>query len=643
MQLTLDVETPRLLKQLPHFFQSLSSALAELIQNSWRSGATTIDFALLPSIEDASGWELIIRDDGPGVTDPATLFTAGRTDWDTTHVIDPAGLGFFALLGLSETLAIESHAADGSGWRTQVTANAFDGHPFSIESLPSTPPGASGLTLIAALKPEADVNTLQRNLAFFRQHPDLAEALPPWRHAFPLTVRWTDTTQTNVIPPRLPLAPDWPALSTPAGLLYNSTSHDQSHSFQVVWEHRVIPVDRRDLTHAITTVDALLAPEILDALPHCLTWILPATTAVRPQLPERSAIIADTAWHEALTALATALIQAYDASRLTTEIAAITPSFPSVLNEPPIHYFTRSQALNDLPSTSVLLETLRKTVAVHPLFSLPTSTWLRYAGYTLVNVPDFLNTEGDWTEGGEGESPLFYRLWMRNQPWTADPTLADVLNWHGLWTLPQPCANQPERTLQVVQAQWGPDRFDEWLELGRCQRIDVLEGTTVIHTIPWIVQIDPQTATRQLLIADDPQGSALSLYPPTESLSHQQLVLPIETELPIAYLLSNPHNLPGQSCDLWDYADIDDNAVSFWGLLQTMATTAQSWWAPDAYAQRLAYDETKRRINNLQNAKSNLIALSGWLPPSPSTTAAIATLEASIVNTIHTLNPNPDA
>ena len=214
MQLTID--QTRLLTHLPQFFQSLSSAVSEVLQNSTRAGAAAVDITLTrPSPDDA--WQLTIIDNGPGVVDPADLFTAARTGWDETQVIEPAGLGFFALLGLSRRLTVTSRLPDGSGWTTTVNEDVFTGTDFPLTPLPVVAE-PSGLRLSAVLKPEADVRPIQQ-----ADPTDLRS----WRHAFPPTVTLhrpdaRGVMTTTVLPSVLDPLTFFDRLDTSVGSLYGS-------------------------------------------------------------------------------------------------------------------------------------------------------------------------------------------------------------------------------------------------------------------------------------------------------------------------------------------------------------------------------------------------------------------------------------
>ncbi|PSR25665.1 MAG: hypothetical protein C7B46_20560, partial [Sulfobacillus benefaciens] len=179
--MTLDVHAPQLLAHLPQFFRSLESALAEQLQNASRAGASAMTITLAHAPTDEFAWMLTLEDNGPGIADPRDLFVAGQSGWGNPAITDPAGLGFFALLGLSQACTITSRLADGSGWTATLTAEVFAGASFMVHPLAVSPHASSGLTIVSVLKPEAHVDALL-SAEDWSTHP------PRWRHAYPLTV-----------------------------------------------------------------------------------------------------------------------------------------------------------------------------------------------------------------------------------------------------------------------------------------------------------------------------------------------------------------------------------------------------------------------------------------------------------------------
>lgn len=112
----LAVKERRLLAEFPAFFLSLEKIRMEL---RVRESHMTIILNY-----DARTYRTGRR---PGVSDPAALFTAGESGWDA-RVKDPAGLGFFALLGMALPLKASLylwHASKGF----LITGGAGRHHP----------------------------------------------------------------------------------------------------------------------------------------------------------------------------------------------------------------------------------------------------------------------------------------------------------------------------------------------------------------------------------------------------------------------------------------------------------------------------------------------------------------------------------
>lgn len=106
--------------------------LVELLQNSRRAGARRVDIELA---SERGNTLLIIRDDGAGIADPASLLTLGRSDWNESIATgeDPAGMGVFSLAGFDVEYRSWSSVA-GTGWRVKIPAGAWsDDRPLSVE------------------------------------------------------------------------------------------------------------------------------------------------------------------------------------------------------------------------------------------------------------------------------------------------------------------------------------------------------------------------------------------------------------------------------------------------------------------------------------------------------------------------------
>ncbi len=604
--MTLDVDASRFLAHLPQFFSSLGNALAEQLQNSTRAGASAVDITLQRTpVDDA--WMVKVKDDGPGVDDPRDLFVAARTGWDETKVVEPAGMGFYALLGLAEQLTITSRLPDGSGWTATVTASAFGGEAFDVVPLhPSDAP--SGLTVEAVLKSEADIHPLLRRKTW--QDP------PAWRHAYPLTVTIRRPgpdggIDTEVIPSRLePIQTAWSRLSTAVGMLYGDTrSRDTSHYLTVIWEHRLIPVNHQYLSEAMKTRYGDLGKQIHDTLPRHIMWVLPDDTAVRPQLPERSAIIANMAWQDAVNALADALMQAFEFERVSAAVRHRAQTLPDVT----VDNHRGSPAAASLPFTSMIVPLIQKAGAVNPFFVPDDKHWMTWAGYRSITLLDPFDTSGDW----EGENANGYygsdqKLWMKNVPVTDDPANAAALNWHGFWTLVgKPQAGQATLEVDVRDLAWAPgDLVDDWIQLGRASAIAVLRDGVVIGNLPWLTSPDTTDGfgeNNQLIMADRVEG-----------LGYDN-----DVALPIPYLLSE-----SDQKSFWDY--VYGGELDLSDLEDAVIRVARETWDPVALERQRAIDHAQERQHNLSELVDKAKTALPFVEDDPALTALLTQLVAQI-------------
>ncbi|HEY6770265.1 MAG TPA: ATP-binding protein [Candidatus Sulfotelmatobacter sp.] len=71
----------------------------ELLQNSRRAGASSVDVTIEEPQPNAASCLITIQDDGTGVDNFQNLLTLGASDWSVETEVseDPAGMGFFAL------------------------------------------------------------------------------------------------------------------------------------------------------------------------------------------------------------------------------------------------------------------------------------------------------------------------------------------------------------------------------------------------------------------------------------------------------------------------------------------------------------------------------------------------------------------
>ncbi len=113
------------------FNNTLGDILTELIQNSRRAGATTIDLDVAEA--DGLSW-LVVADDGAGIADPAVILALGRSGWDdaVARREDPAGMGVFSLAG--RHVGIRScPSGPGEGWAITISPDDWEsGAPIAV-------------------------------------------------------------------------------------------------------------------------------------------------------------------------------------------------------------------------------------------------------------------------------------------------------------------------------------------------------------------------------------------------------------------------------------------------------------------------------------------------------------------------------
>ncbi len=127
------------------FNASLTDILNELLQNARCSGATKVHIDRVS--DQGLGAAIRVADDGPGVDDPETLFSLGRSAWDanTKANEDAAGMGFFALANRGARIIVQKRGTDHS-WIVDANSEAFSGKAL-ITAEPG-PSGHRGMTIV---------------------------------------------------------------------------------------------------------------------------------------------------------------------------------------------------------------------------------------------------------------------------------------------------------------------------------------------------------------------------------------------------------------------------------------------------------------------------------------------------------------
>ena len=106
------------------FSSAIGAALAELLQNSRRSGASGVAV----TAKTVNGKTLVaVADDGAGIADPGLLLAFGGSGWEPgiARAEDAAGMGFASLARRGCT--VRSRAAGKPGWRLALEPDHFLG------------------------------------------------------------------------------------------------------------------------------------------------------------------------------------------------------------------------------------------------------------------------------------------------------------------------------------------------------------------------------------------------------------------------------------------------------------------------------------------------------------------------------------
>ena len=299
--------SPRLLAELPRFFGGFESALAELFQNMYRAGATEVHAFYNPAEHS-----LTLMDNGAGLDDPQKLLTAGATGWDEARVIEPAGVGAFAILRDEFVARVEYESCGAGNWWMALTPAVLRGDAAQVT--PGTAQGQRhGLTVRLLLRSPISIT------------PDLlrrARGLYPFRVCFA-----TDGGDGQELEPWREWAPDL-TVATPLGDV-EWTRHryadGRARIDQAVWEYRALTA--LTLQHALQDAayrhrHAALADRLVRN--GCVRWFVHPASGVRPKLPDRNELQDDAALARAAETLLDALIE-----RVLAELRELTRAWPS--------------------------------------------------------------------------------------------------------------------------------------------------------------------------------------------------------------------------------------------------------------------------------------------------------------------------
>lgn len=581
----LRVDSTRLLAHLPHFFTSVDAAIAEVLQNAHRSGATRVDMTIAQTEDGRVA--VMFLDNGPGVTDPDVLFTAAKTGWNEEVVIEPAGLGFLSFLGIADTVTIESVSADGA-WTATLPHAVFEGAAFDL--LPREVNRSTGLALHAVLQDHTPTASL-----FLTAEDVTNGTLPRWRHAFPITVVYhrfdaDGTEQIFEIPTHAHRWHETPVLHTPYGDLFAQPGRWSQRDDVVVWEHRMMTYRLDELIAILKARHGAVGQVVAASLPTTLVWVLPADSPLRPQLPERTALIEDAAFHTTLEGLADALVAAFDYDHVQQVLTEVGTSLPNVCEQ---HRATVATPLTPHDTKSAIAP-LTVALPLPSFWLVPERHMLQLAGYHLFTVYDPYDETGDWSNDGEGYDGERHYLWMKNVPTLRDPVLAEILAMQNIWVRPDPEHGQDARV--VLDNYRALDTtFDGWLTIGRARALWVVDTDgRRLGPLTWLAQPArtalpglEATPYARLIVADTAFGD-LGL---TETASY-----------PIPFLLRE-----NDSQTFWDY--VDDETVDFSTLIHQIVLRAQAVWDPDTYHRAAASDQAMARAEAIRAVRYALDAV----------------------------------
>lgn len=156
----------RFFAKAARYFDDFKTALAELLQNSYRASLPIVQQGERPRIEIT--WlpsSLEIRDYGMGITDIGAALSIAVSGWDPSveEEQDPAGMGLCAALAFSEEVIIESHFG-----RLRVIGKKFFTDSAYRDALldtiePSTLTQGTSVTLLG-IKDGAAANAMSRSM-----------------------------------------------------------------------------------------------------------------------------------------------------------------------------------------------------------------------------------------------------------------------------------------------------------------------------------------------------------------------------------------------------------------------------------------------------------------------------------------------
>ena len=162
---------PRALDHMPRFFDATApSVFVELVQNARRGGASRVDVTADPVDPNSPDGPLqvVVRDNGHGIADPAVLLSFGQSDWDEplARREHAAGMGIACLARRGCTVSSRPRTPSSqpvTGWRMTLEPGHFLGKAAATAVPDKTAPAPCG-TCVTFHATES-LNTLQAALS----------------------------------------------------------------------------------------------------------------------------------------------------------------------------------------------------------------------------------------------------------------------------------------------------------------------------------------------------------------------------------------------------------------------------------------------------------------------------------------------
>lgn len=558
--LRLRVDERRLLRELPQFFSNFSDCLTELIQNAYRAGATKVEITL-----DRSRRQLVVADNGRGAASPHPMLTAGATGWDEKEVIDPAGLGLFSLLGLSESVLIVSRAEPGQTWRIVLTSEVFEGAPISFEPADAGEIGsATGTTLMARLSDRANLGepisgTKTKEFAF--------------RQFYPVHVTYNEIVCGHCQTWELP-APnfDGPAIETPVGRFVRKEKDERlfdsywRHT-SMLWEHRHLSQSRiaGDLIDALNKIpDGQIVAQMLQQ--GYYVWLVDPVCGLRPKLPDRKDVVDDQHYRSAIMTLARHLMDRANVPDLRRQVEAM--DLPQVLSS------SHQLCWADL-KTSLL--------QCDPLFIANRNTVLLIASY--VNISYKHTVHPNWYSNGDDTHFDWqsHSVQVRNPMRVSDSEIADILCRDG-----QPAvrdAKAPETTLLLRSVQKVALSDGCWF--GTARAAEVIQNGKVLATLQDVILLEDSSAI--LVEGEDSDEEVGPLF--LAVMDHTKSVLSRLDTLENAELEGFILGKLYDDSEMDEYVlDWEDSELDSLKMANAVKSTLVAHYFPESLAEQLRYE-----------------------------------------------------